>query len=853
MTSKKDKVLLIDGHGLAFRAFYAVPFLSSNGDAEGGTPTNVLTGFMNMLASVENTADAESVVIVFDAPSPTFRHELYDGYKAGRKPTPPELKMQIPILKDLLSALGYPLITENGVEADDVIASLALKFSRAGKSAVIVSSDKDIFQTLTQGITMLRPTKGMAAPKEYNEASFTAEYGFSPLSMPDYQALLGDAVDNVPGVSGIGEKTALQLIGEFGTLEKLYAALDSKDCAKNIKPAVRKKLDAGREMAFKSRELTRLKLDVVIDDAAIQRKSPDKTAAAEICKRLNMTRLLSKITKDPAFAVEESIMTLSETTITPDAKHVGVDSLFDEGELGIFYDAKNAELQFAAPDGRTAVLRGLEIQPDIWARLSCKKILVNDYKDMLASFGRVFEGRVAWDFKTAHYLLHPDNPPRKQDESDMPCAFSLFNAERETTREIARYDGLSKLMTELDLPLLPVLVDMEQYGARLSGPLYVNLQKELEKGIADIEQNIAETAGERINLNSPKQVAELLFGHLGLPNGVKTKGKTGFSTGASVLESLAASGLPHSDVPRMMLEHRELTKMLNGFVVPLQKSARSGGGVIHTTFEAASTGTGRLSSRDPNLQNLPSYGDWAARLKEGIVPVREGNVFVAADYSQIELRVLAGLSGEPRLIEAFAAGRDIHAETASWVFGAAPESVTPELRRVAKMINFGLLYGMSAFGLAERIGVPRNEASGIVDRYFRALPGIKNYLDRSADEASERGYTKTFFGRIRPMSEATEGLRDKNGARRIAVNTPIQGTAADIARRAMLNFARFFERDAEVRLFLQIHDSLVVECPAARAEAVGQDLARIMKDSGGADFPIALDVSLKTGKSLADV
>ncbi|GHS85907.1 DNA polymerase [Synergistales bacterium] len=860
MTSKENNVLLIDGHGLAFRAFYAVPYLSSDGSAGGGTPTNVLTGFMNMLSSAENALGASDVVIVFDAPSPTFRHELYDGYKAQRKPTPPELKIQIPILKELLSALGYPLITENGVEADDVIASLALKLSNSGRNAVIVSSDKDIFQSLTRGVTMLRPTKGMAAPKEYDEASFTAEYGFPPLSMPDYQALLGDAIDNVPGVAGIGEKTALQLIGEFGTLEKLYGALDSPGGAKNVKPAVRKRLEAGREMAFKSRELTRLRCDVPIDDAALKRKSPDRTTALELCKRLGMTKLAERIAKDSAPHADEIAVTSGSPAVAADIKYVDIESLFGERLLGVAYDAKNAEIQFAAPDGRAAILRGLEIQPDVFARFGGGKFFVNDYKDILTAFGHVLGEREIWDLKTAHYLLHPDVSshklkdiyPENMAAFDAP-ALLLLRAEREMTAEMARYEGLADIMSGLDLPLLPVLVDMERYGARLSNSLYVSLQKELEERVADIELNIAKTAGESINLNSPKQVAELLFERLGLPNGAKTKGKTGFSTGASVLESLAESGLPHSDVPRLMLEHRELTKMLGGFVVPLQKAARSGGGVIHTTFEAAATGTGRLSSRDPNLQNLPSYGNWAHRLKEGIVPVREGNVFVAADYSQIELRVLACLSGEQRLIEAFATGRDIHRETASWVFGAAPESVTPELRRVAKMINFGLLYGMGAFGLAERLGVPRGEALGIVERYFKALPGIKEYLDKSAEAAGARGYTKTLFGRIRPISEAAEGLRDRNGMKRIAVNTPIQGTAADIARRAMLNFAGYFERDAEVRLFLQIHDSLVCECPLSRAEAVGRDLARIMKASGGADFYPELDVTLKTGKSLADV
>jgi DNA polymerase-1 len=407
-------------------------------------------------------------------------------------------------------------------------------------------------------------------------------------------------------------------------------------------------------------------------------------------------------------------------------------------------------------------------------------------------------------------------------------------------------------MSQIELPLLPVLVGMERVGIKLSPAGFVSLQKELEGRLADIEKEIGAVAGEEVNLNSPKQVAWLLFERLGLPSGAKTKGKTGFSTSASVLENLVALPHPQSEVPRLMLEHRELFKMLSGFVIPLQKSANTGGGVVRTTFEAAFTGTGRLSSRDPNLQNLPAFGQWSCRIKEGLIPSKPGKVFVAADYSQVELRILAHFSGEERLLDAFRkGGRDIHRETASWVFATSPEDVTPELRRVAKMINFGLIYGMSSFGLADRLGIERGDASGIITHYFAALPGVKHYLERSAALAQERGYTQTLFGRIRPINEAMDGVRDRNGLKRVAINTPIQGTAADIARKAMIDFDRRFASDGEVRLLLQIHDSLVCECPEERAEEVGQTLAQVMKSAATLDVP--LDVELKTGKSLADV
>jgi DNA polymerase-1 len=647
---------------------------------------------------------------------------------------------------------------------------------------------------------------------------------------------------------------------------------------------VSKKLAAGKESAFQSRGLIRLKLDLPV---SLSKEQSDLGAAFALCKRLGLAKLTDKLKALSDAAVPptpptEAAATSSGGEIEGDKRlsceKVDLESLLDADELAIaiLHSGKyppelgSVELQLADAGGRYSVLQGIEIAPDFWTRLDGKKLFVNDYKDLAACFAagskktrfRPFENCRIWDLKTAHYLLHPDRlshtledlPHRKPDKFP---ALALRRAARELNLEIRRYERLPELMEQFDLPLIPVLVDMERGGIRLSSRGFVELQGELEARLADIEKEIgtaAKAAGlsEEINLNSPKQVAWLLFEGLGFPSGAKTKGKTGFSTSASVLESLAALNLPHSDIPRLMLEHRELSKMLSGFVVPLQKAANFGGGVVHTTFEAAFTGTGRLSSRDPNLQNLPAFGQWSRRIKEGLTPDDPGRVFVAADYSQIELRVLAHFSGEERLQEAFRKGdRDIHRETAAWVFSVPPEDVNPELRRVAKMINFGLLYGMSSFGLAERLGIARSEAGGIVSRYFAALPGVKRYLEESAASAQSRGYTQTLFGRIRPIGEATEGVRDRNGLKRIAVNTPIQGTAADIARKAMLDFDRRFAADDDVRLFLQIHDSLVCECSQERAAEVGEVLASVMKSAASLSVP--LEVELKTGRSLADV
>ncbi|MDR1378680.1 MAG: DNA polymerase I [Synergistaceae bacterium] len=879
-----NKILIVDGHGLAFRAFYAVPILN----APDGTPTNAILGFINMLTKVENDVTPYACVVVFDAPGPTFRHELYKDYKAQRKPTPEEFKPQVPLLKKLLTLLGYSVVMESGVEADDVIASMALAVARDGQEAVIVTSDKDLFQVLGPGVRILRPQKSITTLKTYDEMVFTEEFGFPPSSMPEYLALRGDASDNVPGVPGIGEKSALRLIGESHTLERLFESLEVAP-----KSAVDKKLAAGKESAFQSRELIRLKLDLPMSRVA-PKSPPNLEDALVLCKRLGLAKLLDKLQKlserTLGFSEEASEKTepnkkefgeargIEKTRVESveemPLEKVDFKSLLNAVELAVLLshsgkyppDPGAVELQLADAQGHYALVQGLELGSDFGARLAGKKLFVNDYKELAACLGpRQFESCEIWDLKTAHYLLHPDKPshalkdlyPQVFPESpEIPKAPLLWRAARDLNREIRRHEGLFELMERIDLPLIPVLVEMERGGIRLFPKIFMELQRELEGRRAAIENEIGAAAGEEINLNSPKQVAWLLFERLELPRGAKTKGKTGFSTSASVLEDLAELGLPYSQVPRLMLEHRELSKMLSGFVVPLQKAANLGGGVVRTTFEAAFTGTGRLSSRDPNLQNLPAFGNWSRRLKEGLIPESPDRVFVAADYSQVELRVLAHFSGEERLQEVFRkGGRDIHRETASWVFATPPEDVTPELRRVAKMINFGLLYGMSAFGLADRLGIARGEAKGIIARYFAALPGVARYLEESAAAAQVRGHTQTLFGRIRPINEAMEGVRDKNGdkngLKRVAVNTPIQGTAADIARKAMIDFDQRFAGDKEVRLFLQIHDSLVCECPAGRAGEVGEALAQVMTSVVSLNVP--LEVELKTGRSLADV
>ncbi|MBQ4401819.1 MAG: DNA polymerase I [Synergistaceae bacterium] len=777
--------LIVDGHSLAHRGFHA---LHANLTAPDGTPTSMITAFMNMLYKVQDELLPDCTVAVFDAKGKTFRHELLTDYKAGRSPLADDLRIQLPILQELLSKCGVKVIVREGVEADDVVASLARLTERNGHEAVILSSDKDLLQILGEHIRMMRPIKnGISGAEIYDTSSFTKEYGFHPTSMPDYLAMIGDKADNIKGIQGIGDVNAKKILAQYPTLEAIYASLNE------LPKSMRKKFEeAGRDAAIWRRDnLIKLRdenyEDALLNDCMSYRI--DFEAAEELALRLGLTRVLERI-----------------------------------GSV-----KKPLPREFYRKDSFTP--------PEC-------DIITRDYKDELRRSPERFSyAPRVWDLKTAYYLLHPDETGK-----DFPAILKAID-EGENLAELAgslnaeidSYDGLRNVMNDLDLPLIPVLTQMEDHGIRLDPEKFASLQAELEGRTADIEVQLTASTGFRININSPMQVSQLLFERLGFTPTAKTKYRESYSTGAGVLEKLASE--PGGEIPAMILEYRELSKMLTGFVIPLQKAADKDG-IIHTTFEPSFTGTGRLSSRDPNLQNIPTFGKWAEKIKAGLVPVNPENVFVSADYSQIELRVLAYMSGEERLIEAFADGRDIHTETASWVFGVIPEFVTPEMRRAAKVINFGLLYGMSTFGLSERLGVGRAEAKDVMTRYFDALPGIQKFLDGLVDDAKKRGYSRTLAGRIRPI----KGINAKGQALdRALINSPIQGTAADTARRAMINFSK----SGCAELFLQVHDSLVCECPAKDSEEVSQNLRRIMINSGG-EIP-HLEAEAKTGKSLADV
>lgn len=836
----EETLLLIDGHGLAYRAFFALPELS----APDGTPTGAVVGFANMLFKILEQWKPSGGALVFDAPGPTFRHEAYEAYKEGRAPMPDTLRAQIPLLHELGELLGISVVARPGVEADDVLGATALE-ACARRPVLVVTADKDLFQLLRPGLRVLRPRKGVSEFTLYDEDLFREEYGFPPDRFREYLALVGDAADHVPGVPGVGDKGARKLLTTYRGLEEIYEDLERHPAA------LRRKLEDGRASAFASRELVTLRREDPLEEAALAFSPPRREELGAFCRRLGLARMMERlgIVESLARPISEAVDEAPPPSLV--GREVAPEDLSPEGLLALvevedktsglreFWggSAEGARARFIHRDDVGAFCRGL---------LPEATVVTARYKELCAALpvGSLPPEKV-WDAQVAHYLLHPDRSSREYPsllpEDPREGLAALWRLQGALAPELER-QGLGEVFRTMDVPLCPVLAAMEQHGLGLHVGRFEALERDLGERIALLEGQLRALAGGDLNPNSPKQVAAFLFDRLGLPP--QKKIKTGYSTDVAVLEILAR--LPQGEAPRLLLEHRELAKILSGFVQPFLRARNEATGCVHATFEHTVTGTGRLSSANPNVQNLPAYGEWAKRFREGVVPRTPGHVFVAGDYSQIELRVLAHLSGEERLIQAFRDRRDVHAETAEWLFG--PGSGTGESRRIAKMINFGLLYGMGTFGLAERLGIGRREAALVVERHTETFPRIHAYLRDSAEEARGRGYTRTVFGRRRPLGEVvtTEG-RGGNALQRVAVNAPIQGTAADIAKLAMVAWAR----EGRAPLVLQVHDSLVVETSSDQALAVGEELARVM--TSAASLVVPLEVEIKRGESLAEV
>ena len=843
------KLMILDGNSIVNRAFFGVRALN----APDGTPTNAIFGFLNILQRLLEEQKPDAVCVSFDRKEPTFRHKAYDGYKAQRKAMPDELAAQMPVLKETLDAMGIRRYELAGYEADDILGTVSVICEEKGWNCVIVTGDKDSLQLITDSTTVcnVKTRMGQTETINYTPAVFEEEYGFAPPLMVDLKALMGDSSDNIPGVPGIGEKTALELVRKYGTIENIYADLPSLE----VKDGVRKKLAAGEESARKSYWLATILKEVPMTfdpaDNLWDRNYTD--ALYGLFKRLGFQKFIEK------WGLEESKAD-AEIAKANELSHIEIGN---EAELDTLLSALDAAdllaVSFSDTLDSIELCDGKAVYFTSWS--SCgeryeellrrvfspgKKKLGHNVKELmnvLVKEGRSREGFV-FDTALSAYLLDAN-------ESDYPlgrlsarylsaecdgtqAVYALYPVLNESLKEL----GMEKLYYEIELPLCEVLSDMEQAGFYVDRKALYEFGERLNGDIAALQASIWQDAGHEFNINSTKQLGEVLFEELMLPSGKKTK--TGWSTNVDVLEKLRGKH-PIIDA---VLEYRTLTKLKSTYADGLLKVIGEDGR-IRSSFQMTVTATGRLSSTEPNLQNIPVRKKLGAEIRKMFV-AGPGKVLVDADYSQIELRLLAHISGDTAMQEAFLSGEDFHTVTASKVFGIPMEEVTPTMRSRAKAVNFGIVYGISAFSLAQDIGVFPNEAKAYMEAYLDKYHGVRDYMEQIKARAKADGYVETMFGRRRYLPELkSSNFNVRSFGERVALNMPVQGAAADIIKLAMVNVHRRLKSEKlEAKLILQVHDELIVECPESEAAHVQALLEEEMENAVHLSVPLTAEAHI---------
>ena len=847
------KLMILDGNSIINRAFYGIRMLN----APDGTPTNAVYGFLSTFRRVFDLAQPQAVCVAFDVHAPTFRHEQYALYKAQRKPMPEELAVQMPLLKQTLDYMGVRRLELAGWEADDLLGTVARRCEAAGWTCDVVTGDKDSLQLITDSthVFNVKTRMGQTDTIEYTPERFREEYGFDPIRMIDLKALMGDSSDNIPGVPGIGEKTAKDLLVRFGTVADIYRDLDALD----IKPGVRKKLTEGRGSAELSFDLATIRTDAPID-FALESAVWDHDYQPELYdwfRRLNFTSLSEKWGLQPADGAsapssalpsvdvaDSTALRALEQAVTA-APYVAVLAPAGLDALTLCDGKACYALSWAQlGDGYNAFLRLL-----FSARVRKAGHNIKDLMRALLDEGLPTDGFV-FDTALAAYLLDAtagsyDLPRLAQTYlgEELPDAQSVW-ALQPVLHEKMDAQAMLPLYTDVELPLCPVLARMEQAGFLVDRKALYDFGESLTSSIEQLQQSIWALAGEPFNIQSPKQLGSILFERLMLPAGKKTK--TGWSTNAAVLDKLRGK----HPIIEQILDYRTLTKLKSTYADGLLKEI-SADGRIHTNFQMTVTATGRLSSTEPNLQNIPVRRELGAQIRKMFV-ASPGKVLVDADYSQIELRLLAHIANDETMIAAFRSGEDIHAVTASQVFGVPLAEVTPLQRSHAKAVNFGIVYGISAFSLAQDIGVFQSEAKAYMDSYFAKYHGVREYMTRVVEQAKADGYVTTLFGRRRDLPELkSSNFNLRSFGERVALNMPIQGTAADIIKAAMVRVdARMRAEHLQARLLLQVHDELIVECPKEEAETVKAILIEEMEHV--VDYRVPLLVDAKIGASWAE-
>ncbi|MBT9683295.1 DNA polymerase I [Pseudoflavonifractor sp. MCC625] len=882
------KLMAIDGNSIINRAFYGIRPLTT----KDGTPTNAVYGFVTILLKLLEEEKPDALCVTFDRKAPTFRHLAYEGYKAQRKGMPEELAAQMPILKDVLDAMNIPRYELDGWEADDLLGTIAARDTAAGWETVIVTGDKDSLQLVSDHATVKLVTTrmGQTTTRNMTPAVFREEYGFDPIHIVDLKALMGDSSDNIPGVKGIGEKTAMDLIQRYGSVEAIYQGLDTLEA----KPAVLKKLREGEEGARLSYDLATIRCEAPIPFAPEDnlRQESHTSALYDLFLKLEFQKLIDKLgLKAPQGETpqEEQFTGTCTSEVVEDRARAeellalwrGQESVNMLALPGL--DVVAVEHRVNEGERHAAVLRAdkLEGYNDLLKALFAGDIKKNAH-DVKSLLSRLLEEGIegdgfVFDTALAAYLLAPTDGsydleklgmswfnheyPKAKETYLAPDAFSplgdegavlgallshcaLIGALKEAMAPRLTELGMDKLYYEVELPLCAVLSRMEREGFLVDRKALGEFGEMLEGRIQAVQQRIYEEAGETFNILSPKQLGHILFDKLGLPPVKKTK--TGYSTNAEVLEKLRGQ----APIVDAVLEYRQYTKLSSTYVEGLTKVIAPDGR-IHTSFQNTVTATGRLSSTEPNLQNIPIRTELGAELRKMFV-AGPGNVLVDADYSQIELRLLAHIAGDEHMISAFRSGEDIHTITAGQVFGVPPEMVTRQMRSAAKAVNFGIVYGISDFSLSQDIGVTRKEAKAYMERYFERYSGVHAYMTDIVERARKDGFVSTLMGRRRWLPELkSSNFNMRSFGERVALNMPIQGTAADIIKLAMIQVdARLRAEGLKARLVLQVHDELIVECPEEEAETVKKLLTEEME--GVVSLAVPLTADAHVGKSWAE-
>ena len=870
-----DKILLIDGHSILNRAFYGLPDLTNSE----GRHTGAVYGFLNILFRILDEEKPKYLTVAFDLHEPTFRHKMYDAYKGTRKPMPEELREQVPLIKEVLTAMGIKIVSKPGFEADDLLGTLAVRSEKKGMDVTILSGDRDLLQLATDKVLIRLPktSRGKTTIENFHTQEVVEKYQVTPPQIIELKALMGDSADNIPGIPGVGEKTATKMIVEFGSIENAYAHLEE------VKPnKAKESLREHYDMAVLSKTLATINTDSPIDYSyeEAELKNLYTPEAYQLCKQLEFKNLLSKFDTAvmPENPIEQNFFSCSDLSgvdalfkKASDKTYVGISLLADkENAYGLGIALDKEEIYYIPVEG---LLTGDFLCASMKDLAKTTVLCALDIKQFLKHVPLEDETQV-FDIGIGAYLLNPLKStytyddiakeyldgvllPAREDllgkdslkkawesSEDGLMAYSCYMAytafaSRIPIENSLKDCGMWQVYREIELPLIFTLDSMEKYGICVKGEELKAYGKKLQVRIEELEKQIYEAAGEEFNINSPKQLGTILFEKMGLPGGRKTK--TGYSTAADILEKLAAE----HPIVKDILEYRQLAKLKSTYADGLAAVIEPDGR-IHSTFNQTITATGRISSTEPNLQNIPVRMELGRLIRKVFVP-EDGYVFLDADYSQIELRVLAHMSGDETLIQAYREAQDIHRLTASQVFHVPFEEVTSLQRRNAKAVNFGIVYGISSFGLSQDLSITRKEAAEYIEKYFETYPKIKSFLDGLVAEGKEKGYVTTMFGRRRPIPELKSGnFMQRSFGERVAMNSPIQGTAADIIKIAMNRvYKRIRQEGLKSRLVLQVHDELLIETKKDELEIVSRILEEEMK--GAANLSVELEVDMHEG------